>query len=77
MIFLQRSWMIQQRLMLSWLLNNALKRWRTALFNRRQELLKEEKMKEKQEKALGDDLKSLASKENIQVCLRGPSNFLA
>ena len=33
-------------------------------------------MKEKQEKALSEDMKSLVSKESIQVRLPGPSNFL-
>ena len=36
---------------------------------RRQEMLKDVMMKEKQEKALSEDMKSLVSKENIQVCL--------
>ena len=31
----------------------------------------------KDEKALSEDMKSLASNDNIQLRLRGPSNFLA
>ena len=50
-----------------YIVSNALRRWRTALLNRRQELLKDEKTKEKQEKALSEDMKSLVSKENILV----------
>ena len=45
--------------------SNALRRWRTALLNRRQELMKDEEIKKKQEKALSEDMKSLVSKENI------------
>ena len=56
--------------------SNAIRRWRTGLLNRRQELL-EVKLKEKRYKMLNDDMNSLASKENIQIKLRGPSNLLA
>ena len=56
--------------------SNSLRRWRTALLNRKQELLKDEKLKEKKEKMLNEDMKTLASKENIQIKLPGPSNFL-
>ena len=56
--------------------SNALRRWKSALLNRRQELLKDEKLKEKKEKMLNEDMKTLASKENIQIKLPGPSNFL-
>ena len=55
-------------------MSNNLRRWITGLINRRQELLKDEKLKEKM---LNEDLKTLVSKENIQIKLRGPSNFLA
>ena len=38
---------------------------------------KEEKKKEKQEKANSEDMKTLVSKDAIQVKLMDPSNFLA
>ena len=37
--------------------SDALRRWRTALLNRRQEFLKIEKIKEKQEKVMSEDMK--------------------
>ena len=54
-----------------------IRRWRTGLLNRKQEIIKEDKLKEKRDKYLNDDMKTLATKENIQMKLRGPSNFLA
>ena len=56
--------------------SNSLRRWRTALLNRKQELLKDEKLKEKREKMLSEDMKTPASRENIQIKLCGLSNFL-
>ena len=55
----------------------VIRRWRTGLLNRKQELLKEERLREKKDKMLNDDMKTLSSKENITIKLRGPSNFLA
>jgi len=57
--------------------SNALRRWRAALLKRRQALLKDKKMKKKLENLLSEDMKRLASEENIQVQLPGPSNFLS
>ena len=53
--------------------SDTLRNWRSALLNRRQELMKDERTKEKAEKSLSEDMKSLVRKENIKVQLRGPS----
>ena len=44
-----------------------IRRWRTGLFNRKQEIIKEDKLKEKKDKMLNDDMKTLAAKENNQI----------
>ena len=54
-----------------------IRRWRTGLLNRKQEIIKEDKLIEKRDKMLNNDMKTLATKENIQIELRSPSNFLA
>ena len=54
-----------------------IRRWKTGLLNRKQEIIKEDKLKDKKDKVLNDDMKTMAAKENIQIKLRGPSNFLA
>ena len=45
------------------------------MLNRTQEILKENKLKEKKDKMMNDDMKTLAAKENITIKLRGRSNF--
>ena len=45
------------------------------MLNREQEIIKEDKLKEKKDKMLNDDMKTLSAKENITIKLRGPSNF--
>ena len=57
--------------------NSVLRRWRASLLNQKQEILKEEKKKEKQEKCLSENIKMMVTKDAIQVKLMGPSNFLA
>ena len=52
--------------------SSTLRRRRTALLNCRKELIKEDKLKEKQEKAMSEDMKTLTSKENIQIKLHRP-----
>ena len=47
------------------------------MLNRKQEIMKEDKLKEKKDKMLNDDMKTLSAKENITIKLRDPSNFLA
>ena len=54
-----------------------IRRWRTGLLNRKQEIIKEDKLKEKKDKMLNDDMKTLSAKENITIKLRGSTNFLA
>ena len=55
---------------------SVLRRWRASLLNRKQEILKEEKKKEKQEKSLSEDMNMQVTKDKIQVKLMGPSNSL-